>query len=327
MHRFIEIILLFSCYYHAHCVQPNFPSQVVFTVDNGQRLYAIDEVNQRAFVSIKDNPAQSAYVFQNFPYAPAGTPQSQNYVQLITTLNSKSCVYGTYWKYGGNSYNYFPTHWQNTTSFQIKNYLDLNYRMVYSENQSVVDEDYYYSDETCYDEVLNINPCFRIYFKKATDTPLRSIQLQTVSQRRIFRTTTYQVLSIGKPDDKYFADIPKNWYTSCLDINLQIRYFTDADRVGYHSYQAVGVSLFAPPHRINGNETVTISWNITGCNYVCLTWTPSQLTFNSRNFNQKQNLTFYRVDDSGRTTFKPTFVGGGFHLVPPDLNAISFEGS
>ena len=61
MHRFVEIILLFFCYYHAHCVQPNFPSQIVFTVNNGQRLYAIDEVNQRAFVSIKDNPSQSAY--------------------------------------------------------------------------------------------------------------------------------------------------------------------------------------------------------------------------------------------------------------------------
>lgn len=325
MHRVFQIILLVFCCYHAHCVPPYFPSQVVFTVDNGQRLYAIDETNQRALVSFKNNSSQNAYVFQNFPYSPADTPQSMYYVQLTTTLDSKSCFYETYWKNGGNSYNYFPKHWDNITSFKIKNYLDLNYTMIYSANQSVVDEDYWYSIETCYDTVQNIQPCFQIYFKHTTEIPLRSIQLQTVSGRQIFQTTEYQVLSIGKPDDKYFADIPKNWYTSCLDINLKVQYFTDNDFIAYHAYKAVGVSLSAPPHRINGNDTVTIRWSLTGCDYVCLTWTPQQLTFNSQNFNEKQNLTFHRTDDGDRTFIKPNFTGGGFDLVPSDLNAISFD--
>ena len=326
MLRLVQIILFCFCYYNAHCVQPYFPSQVVFTVDNGQRLYAIDEVNQRAFVSIKDNPSQNAYVYQHFPYSPAGTPESKNYVQLITTPASKSCVYEAYWRYGGNSYNYFPAHWANSTSFQITNYLDLNYRMTYSSNQSVPDEDYWFSEEACYDEVQDVQPCFRIYFKKTTDTPLRSIQLQTVSHRPIFQTTEYKIISIGKPDDKYFADIPKNWYTSCLDINLRVQYAADSYRIGYHSYNAVGVSLATPPHQINGNDTVTIKWNIFGCDYVCVTWKPEQLTFNSQNFNIKQNLTFYRVDDGDRTVVKPTFIGGGFDLVSPDANSISLEG-
>ncbi len=327
MHPFIQIILLVLCYYQAHCVPPYFPTQVVFTVDNGQRLYAIDQVNQRAFLSFKNNPSQNAYVFQHFPYAPPGTPESENYVQLITTLDLESCVYGIYWKYSENSYNYFPAHWNNKTSFQINNYIDSNYRMIYSRNQSIVDEDYWYSVETCYDEVHDIQPCFQIYFKHGNDTPLRSIQLQTVSNRPIFQTTEYQILSIGKPDDKYFADIPRNWYTSCIDINLRLQYSINSYFVGYHAHNAVGVSLVTPPHRINGNDSVTITWNITGCDYVCLTWTPQQLTFNSQNFNQKQNLTFYRVDDSGRTFIKPTFIGGGFGFVSSDLNTIIFEGS
>jgi len=103
MHQFFKSYLLFFfCYCLAHCDQPYFPTQVVFTVDNGQRLYAIDEVNQRAYASIKGDSPQSGYVFQHFPYSPVDTPQSKYYVQLVTGLSSNSCAYGTYWKYGGN---------------------------------------------------------------------------------------------------------------------------------------------------------------------------------------------------------------------------------
>ena len=326
MLRFIHLITLFTfCYYYVHCVQPYFPSQVVFTVDNGQRLYAIDQDNQRAFVSIKDNPAQNGYVFQHFPHSPADTPQSRHYVQLATALDSKSCAYETYWTYGRNSFNLFPSHWNNQTSFQIGNYLNMNYTMIYYYNQSAVEEDYWYSAETCYDTVQNIHPCFRIYFKHANDTPLRSIQLQTIEGRSFFQTTEYQIISIGKPDDKYFADIPTNWYTSCLDTDLQIKYPAESYRITYHSYLTISISLFSPPHRVNGNDSVTISWNMIGCDDACLTWTPEQLTFNSQNFNRIQNLTFYRSDDSDQTFFKPTFIGGGFDLVSPDINTVTFS--
>jgi len=326
MLRFIHLITLFTfCYYYVHCVQPYFPSQVVFTVDNGQRLYAIDQVNQRAFVSIKDNPAQNGYVFQHFPYSPADTPQSRHYVRLITTDNPKTCAYETYWKYGRNSSNYFPEHWNNQTTFQIGNYLNLNYTMIYNFNQSDLEEDYWYSAETCYDAVHDVHPCFRLYFKHANDTPLRSIQLQSVGERSFFQTTEYQIISIGKPDDKYFAGIPTNWYTSCLDTDLQLEFFADSYVIYYRTHRTVAVSLFAPPHRVNGNDSVTITWNLTGCDNDCLTWAPQQLTFNSQNFNRIQNLTFLRIDDSDRTFIRPTFIGGGFDLVSPDLNEITFE--
>jgi len=324
MRRLIQIVLLFYCYYLAHCDPPYFPSQIVFTINNGKQLYAIDAVNQRAFVSINDSSPQSAYVFQHFPYSPADTPQSKYYVQLATALDSKTCAYGTYWEYGGNPYNYFPAHWNTNTSFQITNYLHLNYQMVHSNNHSEVDEDYWYSDQVCSGAIPDIQPCFRIYFKRNTDIPLRSIELQTVAGRPIFQTTKYEVLSTGKPDDKYFSGIPRNWYTSCLDINLQVKYLIDNYRIGYESYKTVGVSLSTPPHKINGNDSVIISWSIiSGC-HDCLTWTPQKLTFNHQNFNQIQNLTIYRVFDSIDVIFSPSFIGGGFDLVSPAFNSIHF---
>ena len=326
MHQFFKLYLLFFCYCLVHCDQPYFPPQVVFTVDNGQKLYAIDEVNQQAYASIKDDSPQSGYVFRHFPYSPADTPQSKYYVQLVTGLFSNSCAYGTYWKYGGNPYNLFPAHWNNITSFQIKGFLDINYHMIKAHNGSM-SEDHWYSQETCNPDIGVPGPCLQIYFQKNTDIPLRSIALATVSRRQYFQTTEYKILSIGKPDDKYFANIPKNWYTSCLDVNLRVTYFYDRPIVSYHDYKAVGVSLFTPPHRINQNDTVTIQWKVVNGCTGCLTWTPQQLIFNSQNFNQIQNLTFYRRTDSLPITLNPIFIGGGFDLVSPGLNNITFEAS
>lgn len=324
MYRFFQIISLFFCYYLINCTQPYFPEQIVFTTDNGQILYAIDQPNQRAYTSVKDDSPQSAYVFQHFPNAPSGSPQSKYYVQLVTGLSSNiSCAYGTYWKYGGNPYNLFPSHWTNTTSFQIKNFIELNYQMLHSTNHSKKDEDYWYSNVTCYDEMGDSDPCYQIYFKKNTVIPLRTTTLRIISHRPFFVTTEYQIISIGKPDDKYFANIPKNWFNECLDVNLKVKYSSNPISVAYHSATNVSVSLFTPPHRINGNDTVIIRWNIPPQCDGCMTLTPSQLTFNAQNFNQIQNLTFYRVWDSRELTFIPTFIGGGFDLVSPILNALS----
>jgi len=325
MHTFIQIISLFFCCYSVYCTQPYFPSQVVFTVDNTEAFYAIDEVNQRAYASVKTDFPQAGYVFQHFPYAPTDTPQAKYYVELVTRLDSNLCEYGTYWTYNRNPNSIFPSHWQNTTSFQIKNYVDSNYKMIHSKNDSK--EDYWYSNETCYDEFENDFPCFRVYFKKNTNIPLRSIALGIVAHRPLFLTTEYQILSVGKPDDKYFANISKNWYSTCLDANLGVKYSESDFRISYHHYKTIEVSLFSPPHRINGNDTVIIQWNVTdGCDY-CLTWTPKQLVFNGQNFNQIQNLTLYREFDSDTIILTPSFIGGGFDLVSPSLYAITSEGA
>jgi hypothetical protein len=37
----------------AQSAQPNFPTQITFSPDNGQTIYAIDEINQRAYKTLK----------------------------------------------------------------------------------------------------------------------------------------------------------------------------------------------------------------------------------------------------------------------------------
>ncbi|CAF4005059.1 unnamed protein product, partial [Rotaria sp. Silwood1] len=86
----------------------------------------------------------------------------------------------------------------------------------------------------------------------------------------------------------------------------------------------VQVWLITPPHRINGNDTVSIQWQATECND-CFTWTPKQLYFNSENFHERQTLTITRVKDGLKTKLIPTFYGGGFDLVIPDLYPIYIE--
>jgi len=91
-----------------------------------------------------------------------------------------------------------------------------------------------------------------------------------------------------------------------------------------HEKKIIGVSLFTPPHRVNGNDTMTIRWNVTdGCTD-CLTWTPQQMSFNGQNFNDVQNLTFFRRKQSTSISLSPIFVGGGFEMVSTETNGISF---
>jgi len=326
MHRSFQILSFLFYLYCVHCTQPYFPSQVVFTMNNGQTLFAIDEVNQRAFMSSgsSSSPTTTAYVYQHFPDAPVDEPQSKYYVQLATGFYNDSCLYGTYWRYGGNEFNYFPTHWDNFTSFQIKNFLKIDYKMIHSTNASDV-EDYWYADETCVPDVGVPNPCFQIYFKKNTDVPLRSIQLVVHGFRQVFDTIEYQVLSVGQPDDKYFSGIPKNWFTQCTDVMLKVAYDYDTPIIKLHETKIIGVSLFTPPHKINGNDTMTIRWNVTdGCTD-CLTWTPTEMSFNGQNFYETQNLTFYRRKMSSSISLSPIFHGGAFDDVSPETNGLNFQ--
>ncbi|CAF4049898.1 unnamed protein product, partial [Rotaria sordida] len=93
--------------------QPYFPPQIVFSPNDGQTLYAIDEINQRAYTILHygSTGREMSFAMKHFPYAIPDSPQSKYYVQLIVDSLPFDCMYGTYWKYGGNQYNSFPSHW------------------------------------------------------------------------------------------------------------------------------------------------------------------------------------------------------------------------
>jgi hypothetical protein len=174
------LISFILCYYLGESVQPYFPPQIVFSIDNGQTIIAIDEINQRAYQSVTysfDPIPQISYALQHFPYASSDSPQSKYYVQLLLGYSSlEPCVYATYWKYAGNYFNAFPSHWLNGSSFEIKNYLNFTYKMIHS-NTSSPDEDYWYTNETCEIQDGTQPPCQEIYFQKNTEIPLRLTQV------------------------------------------------------------------------------------------------------------------------------------------------------
>ncbi len=119
---FISFIL---CYYLSVRKQPYFPLQIVFSPGD-------DEINQRAYVTYPLTPSltQVAYVMKHFPFAFPDSPQSKYYVQLSNLSSAHSCIYGTYWKYGGDIFNFFPSHWINKKSFEIKNYMNYKYEIL-----------------------------------------------------------------------------------------------------------------------------------------------------------------------------------------------------
>ncbi|CAF4807656.1 unnamed protein product, partial [Rotaria sp. Silwood2] len=85
---------------------------------------------------------QISYALQHFPYATPDSPQAKYYVQLLLGYSSlEPCMYATYWKYGGNYFNVFPSHWLNGSSLEIKNYVNFTYKRIHSDNSSP-DEDY-----------------------------------------------------------------------------------------------------------------------------------------------------------------------------------------
>ncbi len=98
--------------YLCDSAQPYFPSQIVFSPDNGVTTIAVDEINQRAYKSItmSSYAKEISYVMKNFPDAIPNSPQSKYYVQLLIDNPPFNCIYATYWKYGGNTFNSFPSH-------------------------------------------------------------------------------------------------------------------------------------------------------------------------------------------------------------------------
>jgi hypothetical protein len=99
--------------------QPYFPPQILFSPNNGITTIAVDEINQRAYQTIilSSYARETSYVMKHFPNATSDSPQSDNYVQLLVDFPPFNCIYGTYWKYGGNTFNSFPIHWINRTLY------------------------------------------------------------------------------------------------------------------------------------------------------------------------------------------------------------------
>ncbi|CAF3974280.1 unnamed protein product [Adineta steineri] len=317
MKLYLCLISFILCYYTVTCVQPYFPSQIVFSPDNGVTIIAVDEINQRAYkaITMSSYAKEISYVMKNFPDAIPDSPQSKYYVQLLVDSPPENCIYGTYWKYGGNTFNSFPSHWTNGTSYEITNYIKFNYEMIHSDNSSV-DEDYWYANEKCQVDGGEYYPCEEIYFKKNTEMPLRSTRVARGGWSVFQMITYYKVISMEKPADKLFDSIPSGWPIACQDVMLGLLYYPQTSKVDLGQSVEIQVWLITPPHRINGNDTVSIQWKSSECND-CLTWTPKQLSFNIENFQERQTLTITRIKNGAETILTPTFNGGGFDLVTP----------
>ncbi|CAF1304929.1 unnamed protein product [Rotaria sp. Silwood1] len=321
MKMYLYLISFILYYYSVECSsQPYFPPQIVFSPDGGKTIIAIDEINQRAYIS---TGGETAFVMKHFPYAIPDSPQSKYYVQLLVVHPSNWCAYGTYWKYGGNIYNSFPSDWVNGTSFEIKNYMKFTYNMIHS-NDSSIDEDYWYSDVTCKVQTGETYPCEEIYFKKNTQIPLRLSRVVRQGWNIVKATYPYTIISMGKPDDKYFNSLPKNWSFICQDTMLGLLHYPQTAKVNLNESVEVEIWLPTPPHRINGNDTVIIQWKLRECTD-CFTWTPKQLSFNTENFQERQILKITRVKDGSQTNLVPVFNGGGFDNALAEVYSIIIQ--
>ncbi|CAF1009276.1 unnamed protein product [Rotaria sordida] len=303
--------------------QPYFPPQITFSMYNNTVIYAIDELNQRAYKSYVINPTLTQYSFamKNFPFAIPDSPESKNYVQLQLESPSNNCKYLTYWKYSDNYLpSSFPSHWNfNDSSFKIDNFINFRYNMIHSKEKTG-DEDYWYANETCLIYTGEEFPCQEIYFKKNTDIPLRTAAVVRRAWDLFHVTTYYNVISIGKPDDRLFNGIPKNWAYNCTDVMLTPVYNPSIVTITLGKSSPVEVWLRSPPHRVNGSDTVIIKWRPAPDSKCqdCLIWEPKQFEFNSNNFQEKQTLLITRIKDGPNVYMNPIFNGGGFDTVDPE---------
>ncbi|CAF1441461.1 unnamed protein product [Adineta ricciae] len=318
MKIFVCFLIFIFAQQFVNSVQPYFPKQVIFSPDNNQTIIAIDGINQRAYLklNVSSDDTDIAYVMQHIPYAKSGSAQAKHYVQLILNKHkgNTQCSYLTYWEYSSNAFGLFPSHWGNDSSYRITNYLNFNYRMIYSTNAST-NEDYWYSNETCRVDTGEVYRCQDIYFRKNTNIPIRYSEVVQVDSETIRRVQNYTIYSIERPSDAYFKSIPKNWSDICRDGDLGISYNPDHIKLKLNKTAKVEVWLPAPPHATQSNDTVVIYWEALVCTH-CFRWTPTQLIFNSTNFNKRQLLTITRVEDSEEILLIPFCSGGGYDKVP-----------
>jgi hypothetical protein len=79
MRIYLSFIFLISLNSFGECIQPYFPPQIVFSPNDGQTIYAIDEFNQRAYKTITLNASsrETSFAMSHFPYTIPGSPQSK----------------------------------------------------------------------------------------------------------------------------------------------------------------------------------------------------------------------------------------------------------
>lgn len=330
------VILLFYFLWHLNlnavqCVQPYFPSQVTFSVDDSdQTIMAIDDINQKAYKSIivRGTEREFYFVMKHFPYAIPNSPESKNYVELSASNISDVCFYGTYWKYGVGSYTAFPAHWYyNMSTYKIGNYIKFDYSMIHSANHTQENEDYWYANEECTVDTGKTYPCEEIYFIKNTVIPLRTTRVIRSGWDVIQETTKYKIISIGKPDERLFDMIPKDWAYNCTDTSLGLLYYPQTSKISLNQSSSVQVWLTSPPHNIYGNDTVIVEWqpaNTAPCQD-CVTWKPERLYFNSANFEKRQQLVITRIKDAEKQQITPILHGGGYEKVTAEVYPIFIE--
>ena len=175
--------------------------------------------------------------------------------------------------------------------------------------------DYWYSNETCQVDTGDIYRCQEIYFHKNTNIPIRYSEVVLVDTEIIRRIENYTIYSMERPSDTYFKSIPKNWPEVCRDGDLDVSYNPNELTINIKQSAKVEVWLPAPPHQIHNNDTVIIYWKPFLCEH-CFKWTPTELIFNSTNFEKRQILTITRVEDSEEALLIPVCTGGGFDKVP-----------
>lgn len=111
MKLYLYLVSFIFSHHIGKCVQPYFPSQIVFSPNNG-------EISQRVYQKSTSNPSSThdIHVMKYFPYTTPDSPQSK--------------------------------HWQfNASVFKVVNYIKFNYNMLYSNRSSTKDEDYWYVNE------------------------------------------------------------------------------------------------------------------------------------------------------------------------------------
>ncbi|CAF3975596.1 unnamed protein product [Rotaria sordida] len=295
---FLYFILFILWIYYVECVQPYFPPQITFIIEesNNRYLFAVDEINQRAYKwhRIDSDDQLHAYVMQHFPYATPNSPESKNYVQL-EVYEPVYCIYTAIWKYGSGMHDSFPEHWYyNMTSFKIENYMQFSSKMIHATNSSK-DEDHWYSEDTCTLETGDKYPCEEIFFKKNTDIPLRYTFIEGHGFFAMRATINYKIISIGKPSDELFVKIPQNWMNNCTDLNLGLDYILPSPIINVNESATVKIRLTSPPHLVNGNDTMILQF---------------------QNFHEYQTMIVTRIKEGSETTIRPIMNGGGYDKIP-----------
>lgn len=327
MKLYFSFIIFTLWFYKGKTAQPYISPQIVFSPNDGKMIIAIDQINQRAYTTYPTfNSTQlTSFVAKNFPNVTPNSPQTKHYVQLSERTGGDGCIYTTYWNYGGKyAANYFPNHWYNGTSFQIGNYLNYTYPMIHSNDSTSINEDFWYSNQTCQIDSGEFVPCEEIYFIKDTDIPLRFVRVTKIANKRIQYITNYTIISVGQSTDKYFKLIPSNWTETCRDGDLALFYPSYTRIISLQGTDTIPFSLSTPPHLNNGNDTALIQWKADGC-IDCLTWTPQQIVFNSENFFKQQILTVTRIKNGPTTKLSIIIHGGGFDFDPTKTYYILIE--